>query len=86
MTVTKRPDEGGTAYRYEFLPRDGELTWEYRAMLGHAAIFPADGVGNIRPRADAGSFEGQEMTGAILRRAQIYRARYLPAEAPADEA
>jgi len=86
MTVTERPDEGGTAYRYEFLPRNGELTWEYRAMLGHAAIFPADGTGAIRPRADAASFEGQETTGAILRSAQIYRARYLPAETPADQA
>jgi hypothetical protein len=79
MTVTMQVNEDGVGFRYEFAPRhNSELTWPYRAMLGHAAIYPMDEEGNMRSRADAGQFEVRDNTGAILRQSGIYRARYLP--------
>jgi hypothetical protein len=79
MTVRRRETDVARMSRYEFEDVDGMLTAEYRAMLGHAAIFRADVDGGIRPTEDADQFEVKERTHAALRHAQIYRSRFISA-------
>jgi len=80
VALTVESHEGDPMRRYAFESREARIRPELKAMLTHAALYGASLEVNTADVPEVQLLDGITGTTELLRKAVIYRARYLPAE------